>query len=128
MTAMIGVVVVGAAAAAGAALRGWVTRRRPIAGWPLVAVNCVAALLLGGLYAQAPAVGPVGVAAGTGFLAAWSPLTALVRTAPTGGVPAGAVRDAARLGVAVLGHLIFAAAFAVVGYVAMFAALKARGY
>jgi hypothetical protein len=124
VTAMIGVVVVGAAAAAGAALRGWVMRRRPIAGWPLVAVNCVAALLLGGLYAQAPAVGPVAVAAGTGFLAAWSPLTALVRTAPPGDV----LRDAARLGVAVLGHLIYAAAFAVVGYVTMFAVLKARGY
>ena len=67
---MIGVIVVGVAAAAGAGLRGWVTRRRPLTGWPLVALNCVAALLLGGLYAQAPAVGSVAVAAGTGFLAA----------------------------------------------------------
>ena len=125
---MIGVIVVGVAAAAGAALRGWVTRRRPITGWPLVALNCVAALLLGGLYAQAPAVGPVAVAAGTGFLAAWSPLTALVRTAPTGGAPGDVLRDVGRLGVAVLGHLIYAAAFAIVGYVAMFAALKAQGY
>ena len=125
---MIGVIVVGVAAAAGAGLRGWVTRRRPLTGWPLVALNCVAALLLGGLYAQAPAVGSVAVAAGTGFLAAWSPLTALVRTAPTGGAPGDVLREAVRLGVAVLGHLIYAAAFAIVGYVAMFAALKGQGY
>ena len=125
---MIGVIVVGVAAAAGAGLRGWVTRRRPFTGWPLVALNCVAALLLGGLYAQAPAVGSVAVAAGTGFLAAWSPLTALVRTAPTGGAPGDVLREAVRLGVAVLGHLIYAAAFAIVGYVTMFAALKGQGY
>jgi hypothetical protein len=126
--AMIGVMVVAAAAAAGAALRGRLTRRRPVTGRPLVALNCVAALLLGGLYAQAPVVGPVAVAAGTGFLAAWSPLTALVRTAPTGGAPGEVLRDVSRLGVAVLGHLIYAAAFAVVGFVAMFAIVKGRGY
>ena len=98
MTAMVGVIVVGAAAAAGAALRGWVTRRRPLTGWPLVALNCVAAFLLGGLYALAPVVGTVAVAAGTGFLAAWSPLTALVGTAPTGGAPGDVLRDAAGSG------------------------------
>jgi len=128
VTAMIGVIAVGGAAAAGGLLRAWATRRRPVTGWPLVALNCLAALLLGGLYAQAPAVGPLAVAAGTGFLAAWSPLTAVVRTAPTGGAPGDVLRDVGRLGVAVLGHLIYAAAFAVVGYVAMYAVLKARGY
>ena len=38
------------------------------------------------------------------------------------------LREAVRLGVAVLGHLIYAAAFAIVGYVTMFAALKGQGY
>jgi hypothetical protein len=38
------------------------------------------------------------------------------------------LRGVGRLGAAVLGHLIYAAAFAVVGYVAMYAVLKARGY
>ncbi len=127
MTATLGVVIVGAAAAAGGALRGWVTRRRPVSGWPLVALNCVAAFLLGGTYALVPAVGPVTVAAGTGFLAACSPLTGLVLGAPD--KAAGDVlREALRLGAAVLGHLIYAAAFAIVGFVALFAVLKAQGY
>lgn len=129
MTAMVRVIVVGAGAAAGAALRGWVTRRRPVSGWPLVARNCVAAFLLGGLYELAPIVGTVAVAAGTGFPAAWSPLTALLGTVPTGRSSVGdAVRDAGRLGAAVLVYLIYAAAFAIVGYVAMFAVLKGQDY
>lgn len=65
------------------------------------------------------------VAAGTGFLAAGSPLTGLFHGAAAAG---DVLRGALRLGVAVLGHLIYATAFAIVGYVAMFAVFKSQGY
>ena len=111
-------------AALGAVLHGVLNHRRPVTGWPLVAVNCAAALGVGGLAGFAPVLTPAVLAGGTGLLAALSPLTGLGRRGADDGVR----RAAVRFGGAVLAHLIYAGAFAVLGFVLTFAVIKSWGY
>lgn len=119
MTPVVQVAVTAAAAALGAVLHARLSRRWPTGGWPLVGILCVVAFLLGAAYATIDlgVFSRMPLLVGTGFLAACSPLTTLLR----GGPPPGGALGFGRM---LVGYLVCVTAFLIVGAAVMFAAAK----
>lgn len=119
MNPLAQVAVTAAAGAAGGVLHARMSRRWPTRGWLLVGIICVVAFLVGAAYAtlDLAVFGRLPLLVGTGFLAACSPLTTLLR----GGPPPGGALGFGRM---VVGYLVCVTAFLIAGAAVMYAVAK----